>query len=137
MYSKLNESGIPELDQSRYARFAKINILADENAFAEGQTPSLGLVGEVSSKRRDTFKEYMKTKDKNYSLDEDFLFFGGGDDLYEGSVYIPIRRDIIAASYGGKYYKLPQINAIQAAQQFSDDQRVQRYKTSPRYSELK
>ena len=137
MYSKLNESGIPELDQSRYARFAKINILADENAFAEGQTPSLGLVGEVSSKRRDTFKEYMKTKDKNYSLDEDFLFFGGGDDLYEGSVYIPIRRDIIAASYGGKYYKLPQINAIQAAQQFSDDQMVQRYKTSPRYSELK
>ena len=137
MYSKLNENGIPELDQSRYARFAKINILADENAFAEGQEPSLGLVGEVSDKRRDTFKEYMKTKDKNYSLDEDFLFFGGGDDLYEGSVYIPIRRDIIAASYGGKYYKLPQQNAIQAAQQFADDQVVQRYKTAPRYSEVK
>ena len=137
MYSKLNEKGIPELDQSRYARFAKINILADENAFAEGQEPNLGLVGEVSDKRRDTFKEYMKTKDKNYSLDEDFLFFGGGDDLYEGSVYIPIRRDIIAASYGGKYYKLPQQNAIQAAQQFADDQVVQRYKTAPRYSEVK
>ena len=137
MYSKLNENGIPELDQSRYARFAKINILADENAFAEGQEPSLGLVGEVSDKRRDTFKEYMKTKDKNYSLDEDFLFFGGGDDLYEGSVYIPIRRDIIAASYGGKYYKLPQQNAIQAAQQFADDQVVQRYKAVPRYSEVK
>lgn len=137
MYSKLNENGIPELDQSKYARFAKINILADENAFVEGQEPNLSLVGEVNDKRRDTFKEYMKTKDKNYSLDEDFLFFGGGDDLYEGSVYIPIRRDIIAASYGGKYYKLPQQNAIQAAQQFDDDQVVQRYKTSPRYSELK
>lgn len=136
MYSGLNEAGLPKLDETRYARFAKIDALVDENAFPDGQEVNEGLVREVSGKRRDTFKEYMKTKDKNYDLDEDFLFFGGGDDLYEGSIYIPVKSDIIAASYGGKYYKLPQDNAIRVAQKFADDQARQTYNPGPRYGEI-
>jgi len=116
-----------QLNTIAYASFGVLDGLVDENAFEDKDALDKSLVREVEGTRRDAFKEYMKTTDKNYSLDEDFWFFGGGDNLYEGKIFIPATSDPIAASYGGKHYKLPQQNAIQVAQRYADDQARQKF----------
>lgn len=116
-----------QLNTIAYASFGVLDGLVDENALEDKDALDKSLVREVEGTRRDSFKEYMKTADKNYSLDEDFWFLGGGDDLYEGKIFIPATSDPIAASYGGKHYKLPQQNAIQVAQRYADDQARQKF----------
>lgn len=129
-YSGIDLNGNPQLNTVEWASFGVLDAIVDENAFEDADKINKNLVKEISDKRRESFKEYMKTADKNYSVSEDFKFiinFGGGDDVYEGKIFIPATSDPIAASYGGNYYKLPQYNAIQVAQMYADDQARQKY----------
>lgn len=137
MYIGYDESGHPKLDTAYYAKFARVGALVDENSLQEGIDVSVYASNEASDKVRENFKQYMKTTDKNYSLDEGGLF-STHDKLYEGAVFIPIREDIIASTYGGnKYYKLPIENAISAAQRWADDQVVQTYNPGKKLGEIK
>jgi hypothetical protein len=123
-YSGIDLNGNPQLNTVEWASFGVLDAIVDENAFEDADKINKNLVKEISDKRRESFKEYMKTADENYSISEDFKFiinFGGGDDVYEGKIFIPATSDPIAASYGGNYYKLPQYNAIQVAQMYADD----------------
>lgn len=137
MYIGYDENGHPKLDTAYYARFARVGALVDENSLQEDVDVGVYASHEASDKVRENFKQYMKTVDKNYSLDDGGLF-STHDKLYEGAVFIPIREDIIASTYGGnKYYKLPQENAISAAQRWADDQKVQTYNPGKKLGELK
>lgn len=137
MYIGYDENGHPKLDTAYYARFARVGALVDENSLQEDVDVSAYASNEASDKVRENFKQYMKTADKNYSLDEGGLF-STHDKLYEGAVFIPIREDIIASTYGGtKYYKLPTENAISAAQRWADDQVVQTYNPGKKLGEIK
>lgn len=137
MYVGYDENGHPKLDSAYYARFARIGALVDENSLQEDIDVGAYASHEASDKVRENFKQYMKTHDKNYSLDDGGLF-STHDKLYEGAVFIPIREDIIASTYGGsKYYKLPTENAISAAQRWADDQVVQTYSPGKKLGEVK
>lgn len=137
MYIGYDENGHPKLDTAYYARFARVGALVDENSLEEDVDVASYADHEASDKVRENFQTYMKTADKNYSLDNGGLF-STHDKLYEGAVFIPIREDIIAATYGGnKYYKLPQENAISAAQRWADNQVVSTYTPGKKLGELK
>lgn len=137
MYVGYDENGHPRLNSAYYARFARIGALVDENSLQEDVDVGVYASHEASDKVRENFKQYMKTHDKNYSLDEGGLFHTH-DKLYEGAVFIPVREDIIASTYGGnKYYKLPAENAISAAQRWADDQVVSTYNPGKKLGELK
>lgn len=136
MYSKLDENGIPQLNNAQYARFARISALVDENGLSENTNVD-DTVSEANDQRRENFKTYMQSVDKNYSLSDGF-FGMGKDNLFEGAIYIPVREDLISASLGGNnYYKLKGQDAITVAQKFADEQKLQTYQQAPTLGELR
>lgn len=131
MYSSLDENGIPQLNANYFARFARIDGLVDERALETGQSVD-NTVRSATSNKRQNFKEYMSKTDKSYALSDGFLGMGA-DNLYEGAIYVPIRRDLIAASLGSKnYYNLPGTkDAIQIAAKWANDEVVRTYQPAP------
>jgi len=131
MYASLDENGIPQLNTSYFARFARVDGIVDERALETGQGVD-NTVHSATDNKRQNFKEYMAKTDKTYALSDGFLGMGA-DALYEGAIYIPIRQDIIAASLGGKnYYNLPGTkDAIQIASKWADAQAVSTYRPAP------
>lgn len=131
MYAALDENGIPQLNTSYFARFARIDGIVDERALQTGEHVD-NTVSTASNNKRQNFKEYMAKTDKTYALSDGFLGMGA-DNLYEGAIYIPIRQDIIAASLGSKnYYNLPGTkDAIQIASKWADSQVVNNYRPAP------
>ena len=134
MYASLDENGIPQLNTNYFARFARIDGIVDERALESGQNVD-NTVRSVTSNKRQNFKEYMSKADKSYALSDGFLGMGA-DNLYEGAIYIPIRRDLIAASLGSKnYYNLPGSNdAIKVAEKWANDEVVRTYQPAPSLS---
>lgn len=134
MYASLDENGIPQLNANYFARFARIDGIVDERALESGQNVD-NTVRSVTSNKRQNFKEYMAKTDKSYALSDGFLGMGA-DNLYEGAIYIPIRRDLIAASLGSKnYYNLPGSNdAIKVAEKWTNDEVVRTYQPAPSLS---
>ena len=134
MYASLDENGIPQLNANYFARFARIDGIVDERALESGQNVD-NTVRSVTSNKRQNFKEYMSKTDKSYALSDGFLGMGA-DNLYEGAIYIPIRRDLIAASLGSKkYYNLPGSNdAIKVAEKWANDEVVRTYQPAPSLS---
>ena len=134
MYASLDENGIPQLNANYFARFARIDGIVDERALESGQNVD-NTVRSVTSNKRQNFKEYMSKADKSYALSDGFLGMGA-DNLYEGAIYIPIRRDLIAASLGSKkYYNLPGSNdAIKVAEKWANDEVVRTYQPAPSLS---
>ena len=134
MYASLDENGIPQLNANYFARFARIDGIVDERALESGQNVD-NTVRSVTSNKRQNFKEYMSKADKSYALSDGFLGMGA-DNLYEGAIYIPIRRDLIAASLGSKnYYSLPGSNdAIKVAEKWANDEVVRTYQPAPSLS---
>ena len=134
MYASLDENGIPQLNANYFARFARIDGIVDERALESGQNVD-NTVRSVTSNKRQNFKEYMAKADKSYALSDGFLGMGA-DNLYEGAIYIPIRRDLIAASLGSKnYYNLPGSNdAIKVAEKWANDEVVRTYQPAPSLS---
>ena len=134
MYASLDENGIPQLNANYFARFARIDGIVDERALESGQNVD-NTVRSATSNKRQNFKEYMSKADKSYALSDGFLGMGA-DNLYEGAIYIPIRRDLIAASLGSKkYYNLPGSNdAIKVAEKWANDEVVRTYQPAPSLS---
>lgn len=134
MYASLDENGIPQLNANYFARFARIDGIVDERALESGQNVD-NTVRSATSNKRQNFKEYMAKTDKSYALSDGFLGMGA-DNLYEGAIYIPIRRDLIAASLGSKnYYNLPGSNdAIKVAEKWANDEVVRTYQPAPSLS---
>ena len=134
MYASLDENGIPQLNANYFARFARIDGIVDERALESGQNVD-NTVRSVTSNKRQNFKEYMSKTDKSYALSDGFLGMGA-DNLYEGAIYIPVRRDLIAASLGSKkYYNLPGSNdAIKVAEKWANDEVVRTYQPAPSLS---
>ena len=134
MYASLDENGIPQLNANYFARFARIDGIVDERALESGQNVD-NTVRSATSNKRQNFKEYMAKADKSYALSDGFLGMGA-DNLYEGAIYIPIRRDLIAASLGSKnYYNLPGSNdAIKVAEKWANDEVVRTYQPAPSLS---
>ena len=134
MYASLDENGIPQLNANYFARFARIDGIVDERALESGQNVD-NTVRSATSNKRQNFKEYMSKTDKSYALSDGFLGMGA-DNLYEGAIYIPIRRDLIAASLGSKkYYNLPGSNdAIKVAEKWANDEVVRTYQPAPSLS---
>ena len=131
MYASLDENGIPQLNTSYFARFARVDGIVDERALATGDRVD-NTVSQATENKRQNFKSYMTKTDKTYALSDGFLGMGA-DNLYEGAIYIPIRQDIIAASLGSKnYYNLPGTkDAIQIAAKWADAQTVNSYRPAP------
>lgn len=133
MYVSLDENGHPVLNPNAYARFARVSALVDETSLRNKDEVQSWAKIEASKTERENFTQHMKGVDKNYKL-------GGGwspTKLYDGVVFIPLNRDILSATYGGgKYYRLPKMDGITAAQKDADNRALNSYNTPPTLSSL-
>lgn len=106
--SKYNRDGTTNL--GRYKRFAVFNAYADERAFSEDPDMS-DMVSKVKDKNMiEAVSRLLQGTDKKYKA----------EDIYEGSVYVPVRSSVIAASMGTGNYATVQgndANMLQALDQ--------------------
>jgi hypothetical protein len=58
------------------------------------------MVGTADENERELYNKIMqeKTKDKTFELSDKFLFFGHKDELYKGTVFVPVKENIVASA---------------------------------------
>jgi len=89
---KYNAKG--ELNPRDYDTFAAIQVTVDDKALKGGKPQFKDEVTEADSQERELFEETMlKNGVKDYNLSNGWGF-RGKDNLYKGTVFIPIRDSI-------------------------------------------
>lgn len=99
-----------KLDLGQYHRFAVINAFADATAFSESPEMSDWVSQVEDSNVENSMTRILSKEDKNYKT----------GDIYKGSVYVPVRNSLIAASMtSGNSFTIPETDAstVQALDQ--------------------
>lgn len=89
-----------KLNQPKYKRFAAIQVTLDENSLQNKDAILSDEVAIASEVERDLYNESMKkiTGNNKFELDEGWPIFGGGTELYKGTIFIPYSEDIAFAA---------------------------------------
>lgn len=125
-----------QVNVSDYARFAVLDGSADESAFPDDPTMN-GTVREINDiNERESIERVLKQADKTFKMSQPGIFFGGNN-VYAGSVYIPVRENFINASLGSGHYTTLKGNDANEIQALEDQkQRLQTYNKTPSISVL-
>lgn len=139
----INIQGDWKLNSKEYTRFAVVYSNVDSRVIENEDDFDKKLVEEVDddySKERFEKLIKKKTDDKNYKMSNGFF---GGETLYRGAVFIPIREDLLSASLtspSSSQFKMQTNSAkeVDDLQQLSDIQMqtVQNYNKAPSLSTL-
>ena len=126
--------------QHNYKRFAAIQVILDSKALKNGAPKNINEVQEADDAERELFIESMKRLgNKDYDLSNGFLWSSWGKDkLYKGTIFAPVRNDIVAGYISGGQpldTDLPN-NANQVAL-MQHAPKVAEYKEAPSLSSLK
>lgn len=126
------EKGLPEkFDQNgnprtgAYRRFGMITATATKEAFLEDNDLNISGMKIVESKNeRDNYQSVRRSSDEKYSINNGWgPWDWGSDDLYRGTIFIPVRNNYFnAISSGGAstYPTTAQALGIEQAQQATD-----------------
>ena len=141
------ELGLPDKFDSNgniipqnYRRFAGIQVILDSKALKGGLPINTNEVTEADDEERELFIEEMKKSgNKDYDLSDGILWSSWGrDKLYKGTIFVPVREDIVAGYTSGGYPLDTDIqnNANQVAiMQYAP--KTQQYQKTPPLSSLK
>lgn len=141
------ELGLPDKFDSNgniipqnYRRFAGIQVILDSKALKGGLPINTNEVTEADDEERELFIEEMKKNgNKDYDLSDGILWSSWGrDKLYKGTIFVPVREDIVAGYTSGGYPLDTDIpnNANQVAlMQYAP--KTQQYQKTPPLSSLK
>lgn len=129
------------LNTSAYNRFAVLDAAADESAFAEDPGIDNTLDPITDLNEREGIERILKAADASFKMSQPG-WFSGGNNVYSGSVYVPVRENIINASLGSGHYPTVQGNDAQMLEakeqrKIRDDQVRQAYKAAPSLSTYK
>lgn len=117
-----NEDG--SINQTKYAYFGLVKGMATGDTFEEGSEFTRDYLIKASSQERKQFEKAMQALgNKKFDIDDGWLGFGG-DEVYRGTIFIPIRTNVINAQsgYGSTYSGTPQQNlSWDTAQQYTDE----------------
>lgn len=125
-----------QINTNAYGRFAVIDASAHESAFMEDPTLDDTISDVIDINERESIERILKAADSKFKMSQSGLF-SKGDRVYSGSVYIPIRQNLINASLGSGHYPTIQGNdakQIDALEQ--QKQRLQSYVQTPSLSTL-
>ena len=122
---KFDSSGNPNTNS--YRRFGMITGTTTKDAFLEDNDLNISGMKQVTSKNeRENYQSVRRetSGDKKYSIDNGYLFgWLGVDELYKGTIFIPVRNNYFnAISSGGAstYPTTAQAIGIEQAQQQTD-----------------
>jgi hypothetical protein len=125
-----------QINTSAYGRFAILDASADESAFAEDPTMDDTLSEVTDINERESIERILKAADASFKMSQPGLF-SSGNNVYSGSVYIPVRQNLINASLGSGHYPTMQGNdAMDIEAKEQQKQKLQTYVPSPSLSTL-
>ena len=125
-----------QINTNAYGRFAVLDASADESAFVEDPTMDDTLSEVTDINERESIERILKAADASFKMSQPGIF-SSGNNVYSGSVYIPVRQNLINASLGSGHYPTIQGDEamdIEAKEQ--QKQRLQTYVPSPSLSTL-
>lgn len=93
MYQGTDAQGNPILNSTNYRKFVAIDIIADEQAFKEDETPEESLVATVGKPA--AFESQLRKFDNKLELSDWFW-----NDFFKGSMFIPFDLNLVG-SYAG------------------------------------
>lgn len=125
---KYDASG--NLNQTSWKRFAAFQVTAPDTALVD-KNVILDMVGIAGEDERKLYNSVIqqRTKDENFELSDKFLFFGHKDELYKGTVFVPIKESIVAAAIsGGQNIGMSQATDLELRERGYDQSKVSQYK---------
>lgn len=125
-----------QINTNAYGRFAVLDASADESAFVEDPTMDDTLSEVTDINERESIERILKAADASFKMSQPSIF-SSGNNVYSGSVYIPVRQNPINASLGSGHYPTIQGNdAMDIEAKEQQKQRLQTYVPSPSLSTL-
>lgn len=125
-----------QINTNAYGRFAVLDAAAHESAFMEDPTMDDTVSEIMDINERESIERILKAADSTFKMSQP-SWLSGGDNVYSGSVYIPVRQNIINAALGSGHYPTLQgndANMLQAKEE--QKQRIQSYVATPSLSTL-
>lgn len=111
-YTYNQKTGSWDLNNKSYYRFAVMHAIGDNTIFKTEHDPLDTTVSKVKDDNEVlNYEEIIKknTKNDKYKMPTSGALWWSENELYSGSLFIPIRRDFIsAAAFGGSSYKTPE-----------------------------
>ena len=128
---KYDSSG--KLNQLTWKRFAAFQVTTPDTALVD-KNVILDMVGIANDQERELYNGFIqqKTKDKNFELSDTFLgIFGHKDELYKGTVFVPVKESIVAAAIsGGQHIHMSQATDLELRERGYDPNKINSYKKS-------
>lgn len=125
-----------QINTNAYGRFAVLDAAAHESAFMEDPTMDDTVSEILDINERKSIERILKAADSKFKMSQP-SWLSSGDNVYSGSVYIPVRQNIINAALGSGHYPTLQgndANMLQAKEE--QKQRLQSYIATPSLSAL-
>lgn len=129
---KYNSDGT--LNSSNWKRFVAFQVVTPDTSLVD-KNIILDMVGRADDNERDLYNKAMQkiTGDKNFELSEKFLFFGTKDELYKGTVFVPLKESIVAAAISsGQNINMQQATNLELLEKGYDVAKASTYK-KPEY----
>ena len=123
-----------------YRRFAGIQVILDSKALRGGTPININEVSEANDEERELFIEEMKKSgNKDYDLSDGILWSSWGrDKLYKGTIFVPVREDIVAGyTSGGQPLDTDLPNNANQVTMLQYAPKTQQYQKTPPLSSLK
>ena len=128
---KYDSSG--KLNKTQWKRFAAFQVTTPDTALVN-KNVILDMVGVADKQERDLYNTFIqqKTNNKNFELSDTFLgVFGHKDELYKGTVFVPIKENIVASAISsGQNIHMSQATDLELREQGYDPKKINSYKKS-------
>lgn len=128
---KYDSSG--KLNKTQWKRFAAFQVTTPDTALVN-KNVILDMVGVADKQERDLYNTFIqqKTNNKNFELSDTFLgIFGHKDELYKGTVFVPIKENIVASAISsGQNIHMSQATDLELREQGYDPKKINSYKKS-------
>lgn len=136
--AKYNSNG--KLNSYNWGRFAAFQATTDESAL-QNKSAILGdMVKVADDQTRESYKGILqsKTATKKYDISDGFLGFGWGkDELYQGTIFVPVKSSYAAAAMSsGQGMTLEDITDVDMKAQGYDQEKASTYKPGYKLSDL-
>ena len=125
---KYDNSG--KLNKQSWNRFAAFQVTTTEKAL-NNKNVILDMLGIADDQTREFYEEIIqdKTKNNKYSLDNGWPIFGGKEELYQGTVFVPVKNSLVAGAISsGQKISMTDAVDLELKQRGYDKQKISTYK---------
>ena len=118
------------LNKQSWNRFAAFQVTTTEKALNDKKV-ILDILEPADEQTREFYENIIQDKfnDKKYSLDSGFPIFGGKEELYQGTVFVPIKNSLVAGAISsGQKISMTDATDLELKQKGYDKQKISTYK---------